>query len=146
VTTFGEVKSDTNTTTLDAKPSPSGYLELTGPLTTVSALLVDIPGVAVTVETAVPGRVHAVMTLSTTEIGGPLGTVGGWAIQIDGVDGEQLDAGYPLSAVGSRIVVVQARSVVLAAGSHSVVGRFRRVAGTGAVSVDKVQLFGQFVG
>jgi hypothetical protein len=118
-----------------------GYDEATGQ-TTVSATLEDITGLTfdVVIPTGYTGRVAAMMVVQCSTTGGAPAT-GGWAIDINGTDGTEIQR-YLSGTNDTGSLSCQARSVSLAAGTYTVQGRHRRASGTSTVNSDVAQLIG----
>jgi hypothetical protein len=123
----------------------SDYIEVAG-LSTTSATLVDMTGLTFNLTLSSPGRIWALMTFQTSTSGGGGATTGAYAIEINSVDGTQLER--QLSGTQDRgIGAVQNRNpVALPAGTYAVQGRFRRVSGGSTLEVGAAQLFAMVVG
>jgi hypothetical protein len=120
----------------------SQFVEV-GPVDTVAAALEDIAGAAVNVTLPAPGRIYACMAFNC-ELAAPGAAVGGWAVQIDAVDGTALLR--DLTSIAPGIGVVQgvypvAPAAMLPAGVYAVKGRHYRDSGAQTVRTLLAQLF-----
>lgn len=140
---LGTILSTTDMNTEEAAPILNGYDEETGGVSTTSAVLVDITGLTFDLTTITSGRILALMTFAASTTGGSPAT-GAWAISINGVDGTELSR-YLSGSNDMGLGPVQARSATLAAGTYTVVGRFRRVSGSSTLNTDVSQLSALFV-
>lgn len=115
------------------------FSEVTGQSTTAAALE-NIAGNSfqLTIPTGRTGRILATLTVQTSTTGGAPAT-GGWAIQINSVDGGEIQR-YLSGTNDSGALAVQARSASLTPGNYTVQGRHRRVSGTSTVNTDRAQL------
>ena len=114
------------------------YIEPGVILTSTSDVLEDMAGVGFDLSVTAPGSVQALLT-SQTSSGGAVPSTGAWAISIAGADGTEIER-YMSGSNDAGIVAVQSQSSILAAGSYTVRGRFRRVSGIGVVTSDVSQL------
>jgi hypothetical protein len=116
-----------------------GYDEVTGVATT-NAALEDITGLTFTITIPVgrTGIIRASMSFQNSTTGGSP-AVGAWAININSVDGTELQRNLSGSndiGIGN----VKTESAALTAGTYTVVGRHRRVSGAATVNTDVGQL------
>lgn len=82
-----------------------------------------------------PARIMALMNISSQSTGGGQDAVGGWAVQIDGVNGRE----YARELDGTRDRMMggaNMRSDPLPAGTYSIKGMHRRVSGTRTVQTN----------
>lgn len=113
----------------------SGYREVADEGTTAAALE-DISGCSVDLVVKGQARILATLTVqcSATSAG-----VGAWAIEVNGVDGSEVQR-YLSASNDTGVIAVQTRSAVLPPGTYTVQGRHRRVSGAGTVTTDFGQL------
>jgi hypothetical protein len=118
----------------------NGYDETIGTVGTTSATLEDITGLTfdVTIPTGRTGRIVASMMVQTSTTGGSPAT-GAWAININSVDGTEIQR-YLSGTSDTGALAVQARQTALSAGTYTVKGRHRRVSGVSTVNTDIAQL------
>jgi len=128
----GAVRRLTNTI-----ENANNYIEA-GPVSTTSVVLTDITGLTFTITLPTTGRIHAIMTFWASSTGA--NNTGAWAININSVDGTQLQR-FLSGTNDDGIGAVQMRSAVLTAGTYTVKGRWRRVSGTGTLTTQVAQLY-----
>lgn len=119
---------------------PTGFFQnLSSPLTTTSATLADMTGVTCTVTLEDSAKIVGILTTeleATTLI-----ATAAIAVSINSVDGDEIQMDL---AVGiNQAATVQYESTTLVAGTYTLQGRWRRVSGTGTVTLNKAQLYGQ---
>ena len=117
----------------------SGSDELVAPITTVSATLVDITGLTVTVTLNNTARILAFLVFSCSSTGGGSNALGGWAVSIDGTDGTEMQrflSGSNDQGIGAAMM----RSAAKTAGAYTINGRHRRVSGSKTISTDLATL------
>jgi hypothetical protein len=141
MTTFGDIPANSDLAT------DNGYIEVTGQNTTSTAL-VDIPGCTFNITLDVPGRISAMMTVEASMFGAPGAWQGGWAININGVDGGEIKCSITTVEEPTPVAVQFRNDVPLAAGTYVVKGRHRIAAGVGTntLRTDVAQLSAHFVG
>lgn len=122
---------------------PSNYVQLSAPDTTISNSLVDIAGMAITVTLTDTAHIHGVMTFAARSADPGGGAIyGAWAVQINGVDGQEVQR-YLSGATDDGVGAVQFRtSSPLPPGTYTIKGRFRRVSGLRTLQTFSAQLFG----
>ncbi|MEE9395198.1 MAG: hypothetical protein V3W41_22125 [Planctomycetota bacterium] len=106
---------------------------------TTSATLEEITGSEALFTTAGPSRIMVVMSLSSLSTGVGSNATGGWAIQINGVNGVEFQRF--LSGANDRMMgSASMRSAILSAGTFSIKGMHRRVSGLKTVTTDALVL------
>lgn len=104
---------------------------------TTNTDLEDVTGASTTVTLPADCRVIAEMTCETSAT--TTSCLGGWAIEIDGVDGEPMRR-YLSGSNDTGSVSVMAWRDLTAGGPYTIQARHQRVSGAGTVNTDKVQL------
>jgi hypothetical protein len=115
-----------------------GYVESLARSTT-STTLIDIPGLNFLLTLTASANIWAMMTFQASSSGGaPL--VGGFAVQINAVDGTELER--QLSGTADRgLGAAQSKTAApLAPGGYQVKGRYRRVSGSTTLNIGVSQL------
>ncbi len=142
MTLLGAIPSDTDMVTVDAKPAPHGWSEVTG-LSTVSATLEDVTGCTFDITTSITGGISTTLTVGCSTTGGSPST-GAWAISINASDGAEISR-YLSGVNDMGSLAVQAHTTSLVAGTYTVKARHRRVSGSSTVNTDVAQLRAEFV-
>lgn len=127
-----------------AGPIPSDYLQLAAPVVTaVTGPLIDIPGMAITVTLTSTAHIHGVMTFSTETAPPGGGAINGaFAVQINGVDGQEVER-FLSGSTDDGIGAAQYRTAApLPPGVYTIKGRWRRVSGARGLQLNTAQLFG----
>jgi hypothetical protein len=136
MTNLGDIKTDLPSgVVLD-----SGFVSITTPVGTTSATLVDITGASftVTVPTGAVGRILAAMNVGCSTTGGSPST-GAWAVSVAGVDGVEIPR-YMSGTNDNGALGCRSWATGLTAGTYTVKGRYRRVAGASTINTDVAEI------
>ena len=141
MTDFGDVKSEWE----GGINLGHDFDEITSPVSTTSATLVDITGLTfdLVVPTGAVAHILATMTVQCSTTGGSP-AVGAWAISIGGVDGTEIQRSLS-GTLDTGSLSVQAGRTGLTAGTYTVKGRHRRVSGSSTLDTDVAQLLAEAV-
>jgi hypothetical protein len=139
---FGSILSSTDLASEEAKPTVNGFDEATSQSTT-SGTLEDIAGNSISVTTPVSGRILALLLVQCSTTGGAPATAA-FAVSINSVDGNEMQR-YLSGTSDTGGAAAASQSGILAAGTYTVQGRFRRVSGSSTVNADRAQLLALFV-
>lgn len=126
---------------------PLTHDDITGPSTTTSATLVDIPNSTITITNTVSAVLWVIMTITVDLSAGSNSTVA-VSVNIDGVDSNESSSFF--SATGYQIMTKNECSgvttaVPLSPGSHTVKGRYRVVSGGGTARVNGGEITAMFM-
>jgi hypothetical protein len=126
---------------------PISHDDITGPSTTTSATLVDIPNSTVTITNTVSAILWVVMTV-TVDLSSGSSTTVAIAVNIDGVDSNENSSFF--SATGYQIMTKNecsgvASATPLSPGSHTIKGRYRIVSGAGTARVNSGEITAMFM-
>lgn len=112
---------------------PSGHVDVNVPFSTVSAVLVDVTGMVITVTTTTPCKILCGMTGEASITGGGTATTIGYAINIDGTDSDEQHVDLTNSDADTSIDLEHIPAAVFQPGTHTAKLRMRRVSGTQTV-------------
>lgn len=137
---FGAFLSSLNARVL----TDTDFDEITSQVTTTAASLEDITGltVDVTIPAGIPGTaaIVAIMVVQCTATAA--GALGGWAVNIDGTDKQEIQRYLASGGSDTGALMVLGRTTGLSADQTiTVKGRHYRVSGSGTVNTDVAQLF-----
>lgn len=125
---------------LAAQLIANNFVTVAGPVATTSASLVDITGATFSITVSANSRIYAIVTFEAVTSGGGSNATGGWAININGSDGTEVQR-FLSGTNDQGIGAASSRSAVLGAGAYTVTGRHRRVAGAKTLNSQNVSLF-----
>lgn len=108
---------------------PAAHIDVNVPFTTISAVMVDITGMVVTVTSTIPCKLLLAITGDWNATGGGSATAIGYCVNVDGVDEDEQHMDFAASDTDSTGAIVHI-TAVLAAGSHTVKARMRRISGS----------------
>jgi len=114
------------------------YVEDDTPNSTTSAVLEDIPGCVAVIVLAEPVNIAAWLTVEVS-LTSPVQATIGIALQFDGTDHDEVHNDLA-SGDTTTIALVHRTNAPVAAGAHTIKGRFRRVSGVGIPQVERFDL------
>lgn len=119
---------------------PSGHVEITSPVGTTSATLVDVPGMSLSITLDTPAHVMAVASFEVQTQSGATASTIEVALNINGVD-HQASQRYLSGTSDVGIGCITHRTdTPLSAGTYTVKLRYRRVSGTSTPGIDNASL------
>lgn len=131
---------------------PAEHVDVNTPFTTTSAVLVDITGMTVTITNTIACKFLLMITGDFNATGAGGATTVAYALNIDGVDADEQHIDFSVTDTDQTGALMHITGVI-AAGSHTVKGRMRRVSGTqtaqfsqGTVSAVALQAVVAFTG
>lgn len=119
--------------------NPSAIVEMDTERSTTSASLEDITGASLTITTQRAGKVFVTMAFSCYTVSGAAPSTIAFAINVNGTDHQELQR-YLSGSTDRGIGAVVHLSDELAAGTHTIKGRFRRVSGVATPGTDELSL------